>query len=662
MKTMRRRLAGFFVGAIVCGIGCSSQSARSEDFELRSPDGKVAIHVFSGDVLTWSATFGDRTIIQPSSLGLELVDGPLSNGAVQLKRQDVTTVDDTWKWDFGAASQIRNNCREATLTLSETRPQGRTFQIVLRAYDNGVALRYVFPEKFSSGPLQIVAERTEFNFDKDYTAWIGDLKTNVSHQETEYPSGPLSRLTPESFGEAPIVVKEADDCYVALAEASLFKWAGMYFSGTAGDPKTNLPRISLVSKLSARPADDKRPTVEMPLPAKSPWRVVMIGRTPGDLVESNLLLNLNEPSQIADTSWIKPGMSAWDHWWTGEVKMDTATIHEYIDLSAAMGWPYMLVDWWWYGNPDAPDADVFSVNPTVDLPEVRHYAADKGVKLWMWLQWDDIERGEAYRKLFPLLHEWGVVGIKIDFMQRDDQWMVEWYDAVVQCAAENQLMVDFHGAYKPTGEMRTWPNLLTREGVLGNEYNKWSNRITPSHRATLPFTRGLVGPMDFTPGGFLNRQPAQHRTSKTAAEVQGTRAQELALFVVYHSPFTCVCDAPKNILDAPGADFLKAVPTVWDETKVLAGEIGEYAVVARRSGDRWFVGGITNEQDRRLEIDFGFLPKGRWQVKLWNDGPDAASDATSIAVQNVALGDNRKLPIELAPAGGFAAELIPRGE
>jgi alpha-glucosidase len=449
----------------------------------------------------------------------------------------------------------------------------------------------------------------------------------------------------------------ADDCHVALAEAALFNWAGMYFTGTERNPDSS--GVTLVSKLSPRPEGEAaRPTVETPLPAKSPWRVVMIARRPGDLIESNLILNLNEPSQIADESWIVPGMSAWDHWWTGEVKMETPVVKEYIDLAAAEGWPYMLVDWWWYGNPDAPEADVFSVNPDIDLPEIQRYAAEKGVKLWMWLQWDDIERqGKAYRKLFPMLREWGVVGVKIDFMQRDDQWMVEWYDDVVQTAAENQLMVDFHGAYKPTGEMRTWPNQLTREGVLGNEFNKWSHRITPQHRATLPFTRGLMGPMDFTPGGFLNRQPAQHRTSNRAAEVQGTRAQELALFVVYHSPFMCVCDHPRHILGEPGAEFLELVPTVWDETRVLAGEIGEYVVIARRSGDRWFVGGITNEQGRRLVVDLAFLGAGPWQTQLWLDGNEAASDATSLATRTEALADEPKLSVRLAPAGGFVAVL-----
>ncbi len=631
-------------------------AAQAEDFELRSPDGRVAIRIAAGDELTWSALVGDRTIIQPSTLGLELTSGPLPNGPVEIVEHHDAAVDETWDWKFGAASRIRNHYRKLTLTIREARPQGRIFQLVLRAYDDGVAFRYAFPKEFADGPLQVVAEHTQFAFDQDYDSWIGDHKTNYGHQETEYPEGPLSRLTPESFGTAPIVVQLADDCYAAIAEASLFNWAGMYFAGT-GNSGTG---ITLVSKLSARPEGETKPTVETPLPAKSPWRVVMIARRPGDLIESNLLLNLNEPSRIADTSWIKPGMSAWDHWWTGEVKMETAVVKEYIDLAAEMGWPYMLVDWWWYGDPDKPEADVFAINPNIDLPELRRYAAERGVKLWMWLQWDDIERQDkAYRRLFPILHDWGVVGVKIDFMQRDDQWMVEWYDDVVQTAADNHLMVDFHGAYKPTGEMRTWPNLLTREGVLGNEFNKWSHRITPQHRATLPFTRGLMGPMDFTPGGFLNRQPAQHRTSNKAAEVQGTRAQELALFVVYNSPFTCVCDHPRHILNQPGADFLKLVPTVWDETRVLSGEIGESIVVARRSGDRWFIGAITNEQPRKLDLDLGFLSEGEWQAQLWTDGPDAAGDATSLETSRVEIAENRKLAVELAPAGGFVAALTP---
>lgn len=682
----RLRASAFSWMRFVClaVIACVFASPAAA-FDLASPDGRNVITVTPGEPLTWSVTAGGRTVLLPSRLGMELADGPFPLGPVSIAREQVREVDQTWQWDFGAQRNIRNHYREATLTLRETRPGGRTFNLVLRAYDDGVALRYVFPGDFQGlGRFRLKEERTEFTFDRDYRSWIGDHKTNYGHQECEYPAGSLARLTPASFGTAPIVVDMGDGLYVALAEAALANWSGMYFAGAATNPlppgegrvrgqqksdsteSSPSPQpspggrgsVTLVSKLSARPEGDPLAavaTVATPLPARSPWRVVMIGGSPGDLIESNLLLNLNDPSRIRDTSWIKPGMCAWDHWWHGEQKMETAVIKEYIDLAAAMGWPYQLIDWHWYGDPEAPDANVFHVNPAIDLPEIRRYAAEKGVKLWVWLRWNHIEKPEIYEKLFPLLHEWGIVGVKIDFMQRDDQAMVQWYQDVVKAAAANRLMVDFHGAYKPTGEQRTWPNLITREGVKGNEFNKWSHEVTPTHRCTLPFTRMLMGPMDFTPGGFNNRQPGQHQTSSTNAEVQGTRAQELALFVAYLSPFMCVCDHPKNILGQPGAEFLKLVPTVWDETRVLSGEIGDSLVIARRSGKRWFLAGLTNEKEREMQVDLDFLPPGRWHAKLWEDGPNAATDATDLATREVDLTADDQLTVRLASAGGFAA-------
>ena len=235
----------------------------------------------------------------------------------------------------------------------------------------------------------------------------------------------------------------------------------------------------------------------------------MIGRQPGRLIESEIIRNLSTPSELKDTGWIKPGMMAWDHWWTGDTVMDTATIKEYIQLAADMGWPYQLIDWGWYGEPNKPEADITKVVDSLDMEEVRRFAEEKGVRLWLWLHWTDVDRNDAYKKAFPLYREWGIAGVKIDFMDRDDQEMVRWYEKITRAAAEHQLMVNFHGAYKPTGFDRTFPNQLTREGVLGNEYNKWSARVTPEHKVTLPFTRYLVGPGDFTPGGFLNRQPGR---------------------------------------------------------------------------------------------------------------------------------------------------------
>jgi alpha-glucosidase len=277
------------------------------------------------------------------------------------------------------------------------------------------------------------------------------------------------------------------------------------------------------------------------------------------------------------------------------------------------------------------------------------------VRLWVWLYWTDAEQNDAYVKAFPLYEKWGFAGVKIDFMDRDDQVMVNWYDKMTRAAAASHLMINFHGAYKPTGMNRTWPNQITREGVLGNEYNKWSTRVTAEHRLTLPFTRFLAGPADFTPGGFLNRSPAKFQTKVSPTQVQGTRAAQLALFVVFDSPIGCVCDHPYNIRGQPGADFLKVVPTVWDETRVLDGAVAEHIVIVRRAGSDWFLGALTDGVARDVPVKLDFLGAGSWKIRWWHDAPDSEESAEHIDTEDRIVTASETLDLRLAPAGGAVA-------
>ncbi len=336
---------------------------------------------------------------------------------------------------------------------------------------------------------------------------------------------------------------------MAITESDLYDWAGLWVNRVAPAGQCR-PRSRLAARLSPRP--DGQGLVKSTFPRHSPVACADDRPPAGPAGRERSDLQPRTPCQLKDISWIRPGMMAWDHWWTGDVKMDTATIKEYIQLAADMGWPYQLIDWQWYGPFNKPDADITKVNPAVDMDEVRRFAKEKGVRLWLWLYWTDADRNNAYQKAFELYEQWGIAGVKIDFMNRDDQDMVNWYEKLTRAAAEHHLMIIFHGAFKPTGMIRTFPNQVTREGILGNEYNRWSTRVTPEHKLTLPFTRFLAGPADFTPGGFLNRQPGQFKVDAQAAQVQGTRCAELALFVVYDSPVCCVCDHPSHYRDQPG--------------------------------------------------------------------------------------------------------------
>jgi alpha-glucosidase len=418
--------------------------------------------------------------------------------------------------------------------------------------------------------------------------------------------------------------------------------------------------------------------VKSKAPRKSPWRVMMIGDAPGDFLESDIIQNLNEACAIKNPSWITPGKSAWDRWWCGDylpdvdfkIAMNDATMKYFIDFAAEMGWEYQLVDWEWYGEPFHPelgsrfmhpDADITTMIPGVDIPGLVKYAKKKGVKLIIWLEWMAVDR--QMDEAFALYEKWGVAGVKIDFMARDDQYMVNFYHRCVQKAAEHRLIVDFHGAYKPTGWSRTWPNVITREGVLGNEYTKWSDRITPDHCLTLPFTRGFLGEMDFTPGGFRQKTKETFRAvghDGPGPFVMGTRCYQLAMMVVYESALQVICDSPYSYRSSPaGLDFLKIVPTTWDDTKVIHGKVGDYITVARRSGDTWYIGSMTDWTERILDIPLDFLGKGKYKAEIWMDAHEANDYPDRLMKAKKIVSSKDIIKAEMASGGGHVVVLRP---
>jgi alpha-glucosidase len=565
---------------------------------------------------------------------------------VQVLSSKRRTNDSTWENPWGKRRRVRDEYNELHLVLGEKSRPGRMFEVVFRAFNDGIGFRYVLPAQAGLETFVLEQESTEFAFADNYPCYAGQQERGFQGaQEWEFKPGHLADIKPESIIGLPLLV-QTPAAWVALLEADLRDWAGMWLAGPSDG-------VTLTARLA--PRRDKEGLVEAATPHDSPWRVLLIGRQPGRLVESDLIANLSTPCRLDETSWVRPGMMAWDHWWSGDVRMDTTTIKEYIQLAADMGWPYQLIDWQWYGPYNKPDADITKVNPAVDMEEVRRFAKEKGVRLWLWLYFTDVDRNEAYKKAFPLYEQWGIAGVKIDFMDRDDQDMVNWYEKITRAAAEHHLMVNFHGAFKTSGFNRTFPNQVTREGILGNEYNRWSTRVTPEHKLTLPFTRFLAGPADFTPGGFLNRQPAQFKADGKAAEVQGTRAAELALFVVYDSPLCCVCDHPSHYRDQPGVDFLKIVPTIWDDTRVLDGQPAEHLVMVRRSGDDWFLGALTDSTARKMPVKLDFLGPGQWKMRLWKDAPESDVNAAHLEVEERSVTSADTVALRLAQAGGCVA-------
>jgi alpha-glucosidase len=620
---------------------------------VTSPDGEIVVTIQHDGKLTYAVSADGREILAPSQLGLMLYDGSLLGSNVELVDASTKSVDSTWENPFGKRRTVRNHYNELTLNLFDRTSKKFTFQVILRAFDDGVAFRYVVPAQADLKEIILYRDLTEFKFRGDHVCYAGEHEKKFrSSQEWEFKRQHLSDIKPESVKGLPVLI-QTPAAWVAIAEADLLDWSGMWIAGAEKSSKeenSSAGPVTLVAKLA--PRLDGEGLVKAATPCRSSWRVLAIARQPSQLIESEIIRNLATPSKLTDTSWIKPGKMAWDHWWTGDTIMDTATIESYIQLAADMGWPYQLIDWQWYGTPDKPEADITHVIPALDMDAVRKFAKEHNVRLWLWLHSNDVDRNDAWKQAFPLYEQWGIAGVKIDFMDRDDQEMVNWYEKITAAAAEHHLMVNFHGAFKTSGFDRTYPNQVTREGIMGNEYNKWSTRVTPEHKLTLPFTRFLEGPADFTPGGFLNRQPSQFKTNVKPTQVQGTRAAELALFVCYDSPVCCVCDLPEHIRDQPGADFLKIVPTVWDETLALDGAVGEHLVMARRSGDDWYLGAMSAGDAREIPVKLAFLGKGQWKLTLWHDAQDSDQDAEHLASEEQMVSAGNTLMLKLAPNGG----------
>lgn len=625
-----------------------------------SPDGRTVVTVAADGPLTYAVEHGGEAVLLPSPIGLTFAGGD-HLGPLAVRDVETRSVDTTWRPVWGKRAEVRDHFNEATVHLEETAPPGRPLDLIVRATDGGIAFRYRFPEVWADG-LAIASEDTRFRFAGEPTVWAANFGGFTTSQEAHFVEQPMAALAADSVYGMPLLVRAAEDRWAVVTEADLTDWAGMYVQRAAGEPST------VRTVLSPLP-DEPDVAVRVASERQSPWRVVMLAETAAALLESDLVQTLNDPP-AGDFSWVEPGVASWD-WWNGpslpdadfEVGMNTPTMKAYVDLADEMDWQYVLVDAGWYESDaendgqHGPGSDITAVVPALDLPELVRYAAERDVKVLLWLHWRPVL--DQMDEAFALYEDWGVAGVKIDFMDRDDQEMVRFYHRVAEAAARHELAVDFHGAYKPTGVSRTWPNLITREGVLGNEYNKWNAWVSPEHTVTLPFTRGLLGEMDFTPGGFRNVRVEAFGPAETPF-VMGTRAHQLAMFVVYESALTVASDSPHAYATSPaGADVLRGIPTSWDDTRALAGAPGDHVAVARQSGGVWYVAAMAGDEGRTLDLPLDILSAGRFRAEIWADDLDPEAPATAVSETERTVTSSDVLRAAMAPAGGFVARLTP---
>lgn len=623
---------------------------HGQSFSVKSPDKKISVSIGNNEKLTYSASFEGRIIVDTSKLGFELKGEEKMDGDFIVLKQETNTTKESWSPVIKSKrANVLNYFSELKLELKERSGLERRMDLFVRAYNDGIAIRYKLyrGEKITS--RGITRELTAFTIPSDPKAWIVEYRGGYSSsQEAEYIEHNLSYLTEKSIAGLPLLMDYGNNCWVAITEANIDNYSGFYI-GTDGSAN------HLTTKLVPIPGEPENGVkVRFNDDIVTPWRVLMVGETPGTLIESEIIQNLNEPCAIKDPSWIKPGKSSWDNWWSGDVKMEMPVVKKYIDLASQMNWEYMLVDWKWYGKFNCPEADITKSDPQLDMPEIIRYAKSKNVRILVWLYSSDVNRNSAYKEVFPLYKKWGIAGVKIDFMDRDDQEMVNWYHDIIKCAAENQLLVVFHGAYKPDGIIRTYPNMITREGVMGNEYYNFSNKMSPEHNVKLAFTRMLAGQMDYTPGGFLNVTKEEFKNQRPTV-VANTRAAELSKFVIYESPLTIVCDHPDNIINQPGADFLKIVPTTWDNIKFLGGYPGEYIALAKQKGDAWYLGAMNNSIGKEVEIKLDFLAAGNYEMEVWADSPESDIKPKELQKRKEIVKNGETLKINMAKNGGFVS-------
>ncbi len=660
-----------FAALVLGWMGTMPVGAASNVQSLSSPDGRIRVLIelpepTSGDRPRWSAEFRGRQLLADCQAGLKTVDGGELLAGVRLVRERRRSVNDRIPVLFGKAARADDRYREARFTLEN--PQRRRVDLVFRCYYDAVALRYELPEDAPGNPVVIADETTSFHGVGAPTAYVQYLENyKTSH---EHPVIPVSYDTLRSGAllDLPLTLGWPDGTYVAITEAALRHYAGMALSPSTNE--SSGPR--LLCKLTPRPDGMK---VVRALPMKTPWRVVMMAERPGALLESTTLYCLNEPSRINDTSWIKPGKITFS-WWNGDVYdgrpgesvLSFAMAKKYIDFCARNGLPTHSIGWtepptapWYHQSKRSvepgPDTDVTRPREDFDLPAIRRYADSKQVRLWTWVHQAAL-RGRV-EEAFAAFEKMGWSGMMVDFFDHDDQESVEFAESVVQAAARHHILVQLHGVWKPTGWERTYPNLVNHEGALNLEYLKWSDRCTPEHNLMLAFTRLVAGPMDYHLGGFRALPRSAFKARAVAPHVLGTRCHMLGMYVCFDNSNPMLADYPAAYEDQPGFDFLKLVPTWWDETRVLVGDIGEVLVTARRKGQVWYLGGISARRGRDLELPLSFLEKGHYTARLWRDAPDAETEPNRLVTETRSVSTRDRLQIHFAPDGGFVAQLTP---
>jgi len=652
-------------------------TAQAQDYQLTSPDGLLNIGIYTDGRLQWSVSHDGTQVLLPSDIALKGVEKSSSGKAisfgpdVKVRKATRQSVNTSFATPFYKKAEVKDEYNGLTLKCRGG------FSVEFRAYDDGAAYRLVSELR---KPFIVIRETADFNFAQPGRAFIPYVNDNrngeryTSPFESFYDETPLAQMIPDSLANTPLLVEVADGKKAVVMEGGVENYPGMFL---ALNPETRqgvqgvfapIPVKTFIgghNRLNLVPSERADYMARIDGPRTLPWRAVLVTTRDTQLADNDMAQRLAPPCRIEDTSWIKPGKVAWD-WWnacnlTGvdfKAGMNTPTYKAYIDFAAAHKLEYIIIDDGWSGLESLTE----DLNPDIDLPELVAYGNAKGIGIILWSSWRNAARQTEAD--FAHYSQMGIKGFKIDFFDRDDQELMQSAERIIACAARHRLVLDLHG-WKPTGIQRAYPNVLNFEGVKGLENCKWEPTVNgvpkhdfPRYDVTIPYLRQLAGPMDYTPGATMNANRWNFRGINDQPMSQGTRVHQMAMYTIFEAPLQMLADSPSKYAKEPEyTDFIAQVPTTFDQTVALDGQVGEYIVLARRKGNTWFIAAMTNWTPRDLTIDLSFLPDGAHEAVIFSDGVNADRDATDWQSETRKLSPADKLNVHLAPGGGWTARV-----
>lgn len=628
-------------------------NAFSKDYQVSSPNGQLTITVSVDNQIKWSAAVNHQPIFTDNTLSLDLGTSVLGINPKVVAAKTTSVNEMVLPVVAVKSKTINNHYNQLNLKFKPN------YSVSFRVFDHGIAYRF---ETSFKDEIIVKNEEVNLSFAGDYGVLFPEEETVYSHYERLYLDEKISSLKAGRFCSLPTLVKADKNIKIGITEADLFDYPCLFLEATGKTAfKSKYPNVIL--KSDPKGDRDIQNVQEADYIAKTsgtrnfPWRVFMISTEDARLVENQMVYLLSRENKLEQTDWIKPGLVAWD-WWNDnniygvdfKAGLDTKTYKYYIDFASKYHIPYIILDEGWTKST----TNIKEANPTLDIKELIAYGKSKNVDIILWCLWNVLDAD--MEAILDIYAKWGAKGIKVDFMARSEQYMVNFYERTAKACADRKLLVDFHGAFKPSGMARAYPNIINHEGVKGMENNKWSKDITPEHDVTLCFTRMLAGPMDYTPGAMVNKTEKDYAISFSSPMSQGTRCHQLAMYVCYDSPLQMLNDNPSNYYkEEESAAFISKMPTVWDATKVLDAKVADYILMARQKDNNWYLGALTDWTARSLDVDLSFLGDGTYEIEIMQDGINADRSANDYLriVKKVTKAD--KLKIELAKGGGWAA-------